>query len=316
MFWLLMRVRLLSARNVMQASWQRNPVATAFACLASVTLFGGMFLGFLIFFRFAAHLGVQTETVYQMLYFLFLFLLAGAVPFVASTLLQSADYSLLFAAPTSPRVVVAAKLLDATITNSLQFTILGIPALFACAVALDFGLMGWLLLPLVVALFVLLPALLTALGLLLALWLLGMKRLRGAVTLINVLMAVVVCLTFVVEARNLPLKLAGGTASLTSLQASMTVSPSAHAAPSHWFGDLMLALSPAYRQMAPPLAEPLGLLLLLVGGLFIGAMLLGGKLLSAATVAEEDVSRAMLSVPTSRSETQLWRRLFRRPSPP
>jgi len=65
--------------------------------------------------------------------------------------------------------VIAAKLLEATVTNSLQFTILGIPAMVACACALEVSFTGWLLIPLLVGAVCAEPALLTALGLLLLL---------------------------------------------------------------------------------------------------------------------------------------------------
>ncbi len=136
MFWLLMRTRLLSGRNVVLETWRNRPVVAMSLGVTGICLFGGMFLGFLFFFQFAKGAGVLPETIYQAFYYLFLLLFAGAVPFVASTLFQSADYSLLFAAPIPPRTVVAAKLLDATITNSLQFTIIGLPAIVAGAFAL------------------------------------------------------------------------------------------------------------------------------------------------------------------------------------
>src|SRR5207244_1535126 len=157
------------------------------------------------FLSLAATPNTLNDLVYQICYFLFLFLLAGAVPFVASTLLHAGDYALLSAAPIRPRDVVAAKLLDATVTNSLQFTVIGLPALAACAASLHLGPAGWLLMPAVVALFILLPALMTAFFLLLALSLLGMRRIRGAIAAVNAVMALGVCLTMVTQTSQIQL---------------------------------------------------------------------------------------------------------------
>src|SRR5438270_266793 len=56
---------------------------------------------------------------------------------------------------------------------------------------------------LVVGLFVLLPALTTALVLLMALACLGMRRIRSAITLVNAVMATVVCLTIVTQTSKI-----------------------------------------------------------------------------------------------------------------
>src|SRR5215468_2361041 len=122
MFPLLMKIRFQSACNVARDTLRRHPLLAAGLIFLGIGSFGAVFAGFLLFFGAAAHLhsehlNILQETVYQIFYFLFL--LAGAVPFVASTLLHSSDYSLLFAAPVPPRTVIASKLLEATVTNSL-----------------------------------------------------------------------------------------------------------------------------------------------------------------------------------------------------
>lgn len=313
MFWLLMRTRLLSGRNVVLETWRNRPVVAMSLCLAGICLFGGMFLGFLFFFRFAAGVGVLAETIYQAFYYLFLLLFAGAVPFVASTLFQSADYSLLFAAPIPPRTVVAAKLLDATITNSLQFTIIGLPAIVAGAFALRLPAWQWPLVLLLIALFVLLPALLTALALLLALAGLGMQRLRGVITLVNVLMGVGVCATFVLEARNLPFKFGGLSGQPAAFQPALhSMSPSAHLLPSAWFASVVVGL--AQREPTATI-QAVGLLLrilLLCGGLFAACMTLGGRLLSNASVGEEHQSSGHIA-PTGQDDARQLRRIVSAP---
>jgi ABC-2 type transport system permease protein len=309
MFRLLMRTRRLAAQNVIKQTWRQRPLKAALMTSGGIVLFLAMTGGFLFLFGFAARLGVLNETVYQAFYYLFLLLLAGAVPFVASTLLQSTDYNLLFAAPIPPRTVVAARLLDATVTNSLQFMVLGVPALVACAAATKLPLLAWLLAPILIALFVLLPALLTALALLLALAFFGVGRVRSAITLVNVLMGVGVCITFVLEARNLPLKLMNSASGFSALEPSLNAtSVAAHVAPSHWFAEALLALHNRFDLAG--VAATFGPLILLVGALFAVCIWLGGRLLSISNLTEESGGGSMHS---SVAQRQMWRRLFKVP---
>src|SRR2546423_15090326 len=115
MFWLLVKIRLLGLYNVTRHSFQRSPVVSVALTLSGLAIFSLMLVGFHFFLSLAASPFSLSDLVYQICYFLFLFLLAGAVPFVASTLLHAGDYGLLSAAPIRPRDVVAAKLLDATV---------------------------------------------------------------------------------------------------------------------------------------------------------------------------------------------------------
>ena len=311
MFVLLMKIRLLSAKNVLREALQRTPLVSGGMSLFGMGLFVLMYLGFLLFFHTAARLNVLTETVYQIFYFLFLFLLAGAVPFVASTLLHSSDYALLFAAPLPPRAVVAAKLLDATVTNSLQFTVLGIPAIVACASVLGLSPLLWLLVPALIVLFVLLPALITAFGLLVALACLGMKRLRAAITLLNALMAIGVCITIVLESGQMPLKPGMWINPQAAIAPAIaSTSPAAHFSPSAWFAQTLLGFGGETTNTLLGL-EALGKILLLVGLLFAGCLFLGGRLLSAANVAEEQDDGGVVS--DSGRSGNFWYRLFGAP---
>ena len=182
MFSLLVKIRLLSLWNVARYAASRHRLLTVGLTLFGIALFAAIYAGFRLFLSLVHTQDATEEMVYEIFYFLFLFLLAGAVPFVASTLLHSTDYLLLSAAPIRSRAIVAAKLLDATVTNSLQFTVIGIPAITACGAALHLASGGWIALAILVALFVLLPALITALLLLIALAVLGMRRVRSAIT--------------------------------------------------------------------------------------------------------------------------------------
>ena len=121
----------------------------------------------------------------------------------------------------------------------------------------------------------------------------GLKRLRGVISVLNALMAVVVCFTIVLEASHLPFQ--SGASGLNAALSGSGVpteiasrSPAAHAAPSALFATLLLALGGA-----PPVNRPGGLaasafVVLLVGGLYAVCVALGSRLLSAATVAEDE----------------------------
>src|SRR5436853_7336500 len=124
---LLIRVRLLSIWNVIRVSVRRSRALSAAYTLGAVLLFEGIFWGFRLFLRLGSSMpNGRDQMVHDLFHFLFLFVIAGAVPFVASTLLQAGDYLLLSAAPIPPTAITAAKLLDATVTNSLQFTVIGV----------------------------------------------------------------------------------------------------------------------------------------------------------------------------------------------
>jgi ABC-2 type transport system permease protein len=288
MFVLLVKVRLLSLWNVARHSAARHKLLSALLTCVGSALCIAIFAGFLFFLRLGGGLqhGTQ-ELIYDLFYFLLLFLFAGAVPFVASTLLHSADYLLLSAAPIRPRTVIAAKLLDATVTNCLQFTVIGIPAIAACGVALNLPLAGWPVLLLIVALFVLLPALATALLLLLALALFGMRRVRGAIATVNVLLATVVCLTIVMQINQLPIHQSLN--SMLSTPPPISARGAAHAGPSAWFANSLISISKG--EWGVGLAQ-LGWIALLIAVLYTVCMALGGKMISAASTAEEGEGQA------------------------
>ncbi len=282
-----MKIRLLSLRNTVRDALSRNAALTVLLALGGVLLFLGVLVGFLIFLRFAGTGTLLRESIFSVFYFLLLFLLAGAVPFVASTLLQSADYSLLFNAPVPPRAVVAAKLLDAAVTNSLQFMVLGVPAMVAVAWVLNFPLVGWLLLPLLIALFALLPALLTALALLLLLAAIGIARLRSILIVLNGFMALVVCVTIVLETNHLPRFREFGRYLLSSSTPPLTASPAAHLAPSAPFAEIFLRL--AHGEVGSALLG-VGGMGLMCGLLYGVCVVLGARYLTASQVTEDTSS--------------------------
>src|SRR5260221_209080 len=118
MFGLLVKIRVLSLWNVARFTASRHKLLSLGLGLFTSGLFLAIFLAFRLFLSLVHNPEDLRELIFEVFYFLFLFLLAGAVPFVASTLLHSSDYLLLSAAPVRPRAIVAAKLLDATVTNS------------------------------------------------------------------------------------------------------------------------------------------------------------------------------------------------------
>ena len=130
--------------------------------------------------------------------YVFFFLLAGSVPFVAATLFQAGDLSLLLATPVPPRALVAAKLLDAALANAGPSAALGVPALVGVGAALHLSPAGWLWLGVAVLLLLLLTPAATALLLLVATRALGVRRVRAVVTAVSVLLGLGITLLAVV----------------------------------------------------------------------------------------------------------------------
>lgn len=288
MFLLLIKVRLAIVINVARLQIRRSFWLSAGLAVLGAALFCGVFFGFLFLFKLASAMSMLREAMYQVFYFLFLFLLAGSTPFVAATLLQSSDYSILFAAPIPPRSVVAAKLVDAAATNALQFMVLGVPALVAAAFALHVSQDRWLLLPVLIALFVLIPALITAMGLLLLMKVIGSARLRSAITALNAIMATVTCLTIVMESPYLTLRPAAD--HLATVGAIGRSSAGAHIFPSAWFVDVLAGTGDLITAGGFPAMIALLKIVILVLALWSACVLLGVQLISATTMAEEGVT--------------------------
>lgn len=312
MFLLLMRVRVQSAKNALLDSMRRHPLWTALLGVLGATLFAGVFWLFAALFGFAARIRALQEISCQVFYLLFLFLFAGAVPFIASTLLQSKDYSLLFHAPLRPRAIIAAKLIDATVTSSMQFMALGVPAIGACAYALKVSVLGWATLPVIVAQFALLPILFTALGLLLLLELLGMKRMRSAIALLNVVMGLFVCVIVLKQAQRLPLHHEAFSGNLVAppVIPQIPTSPIPRLMPSAWFVSLLRALAHPAATWASALSY-FALITGINGGLFLLCIKLGERNISSASIEEGETESA--SALQSKPGGKGWHRCF--PSP-
>lgn len=286
MFVLLVKTRVRGLWNIALYSLARHPALAVGMALFGIALFVGIYYGFRLFLALMRPVSGLEELVYEVFYFLFLFLLAGAVPFVASTLLHSSDYLLLSAAPVQPRTIIAAKLLDATVTNSLQFTVIGIPAIAACGMSLALSWGWWPAVVYLVALFLLLPALVTALLLLVALAAVGIQRVRSAITTVNTIMAAFVCMTIVVQASHFQLHegLRFEARTLSSGSASRS-----YYSPSAWFAGSLIALA---QGNWPEALSRMAVLTLVVALLYAACMALGDRLVSADSLVEEDPGAA------------------------
>ena len=284
MFFLLVKVRLKSGINLICKNWEASPWVTVGLSLLGIGLTLAVYLGFYALFQLAGSLNVLNETCFQIMAYLFLFLFAGSVPFVASSLLQAGDYNLLFSSPVQTKSIVAAKLLDATVTNSLQFSALGAPAILACAVALKVGPIGIALTPLLIVLFALLPALLTALALIGLLGMLGVKRIRSVISILNGLMAAFVCVTIVIEINQLPIK-PSMEMFRTTFSATGVTSPLAHILPSSLFAEVLCNLNSHVHGSVALFA--LLKILAIVTLLFYACLAMGGRLLTAANLSED-----------------------------
>jgi len=280
-----MRVRIQSGYNAMRDAFKQRPLLSALLSLCFLGLYLLMYMVFLIIFQVAKEMDILVAAMTQVLSYLFLFLFAGSVPFIASTLLQSTDYVLLFASPIAPRAVVAAKLVDATVTNSLQFSVIGIPALIACAITAGMPAIGWLFMPIIIILFALLPALITAFGLLLLLSAVGMRRLRSAITALNAITGTVVCISVFSRfgaSKSVNMDFRTIVAEhLKSLTGSAGISSGS---PAIWFANIFYAISShEYTALFGSVVRIVVAVLLLFGA----CIALGGRLLSAASVADD-----------------------------
>src|SRR6187402_1002607 len=152
-FAVLLRARLRMLRNSAKAMTHTYRWVIAALTIAGIVLFSGIGLGCAAFVRLlqsatasgpglSQPAAVLVGHVYQ---YLFFFLLAGSVPFVASSLFQDNDLPLLLTTPVSASAVVGMKMVDATVSNSAQFFLLGLPVLVGVAWGVNIAGVSWLL---------------------------------------------------------------------------------------------------------------------------------------------------------------------------
>ncbi len=287
--WLLLALRARSAVNAVRFARPLHRLVGALLGGASLLLFVGIFAAFRVLLAAVAQTGDEAllhALVGRTFLFLFLFLLAGAVPFVSGALFAPGDLALLLAAPVRPGAVVVARLLDAAIVSSAQFVVIGLPLLVASAAGVGLPVWGWLVAFLLFLLFLLLPALLTAALLLVVARVIGLRRVRGAVALASALLAVGMCLLMVGEFAGRAGRIgAGGVAAISRSAAEGTFRLPAPPdfLPSTWASNALVALASPRPARA---FVPFGALLLAT--LFSGALavLAGRRVLLGETLLE------------------------------
>lgn len=286
MLLLLLRIRLQSLKNTALNSLKEQPLLTTALSVAGLATFGFTCVAFVWALTVAQKIEILSETVYQLAYYLHLLLLAGSIPFVASTLLLAEDYLLLFSAPIPSWSVVTSRILEAAVINSLQFSAIGVPVLVAAGIVLHYSLLAWLALVPLTFLFLLTPALLVSLGLFGLLACVGLARMRGVIGFLNVAMGAFLCLDIAIEVPHSPLfPILESRRSLYTPSFANSYSPVAHLAPSHWFAVQLLALG---GQLPLSQALPNLILLLFVNGLLFALCLFAGcRFLSSETLAQE-----------------------------
>ncbi len=233
---LLLQLRLRIARNSINEVRHRSKLLLFVIAAGIVLLALLVFAGSLTLLLIARQQNALPEIVARLCFTGFLLLLAGSVPFAASTLALSEDYPVLFAAPIQPEAAIAARLLDAAVSNSAQFAVIGLPMFPACAWIAGYSGWQWLLLTAAVFLYLTLPALLSGFILLVLLRLLGAARLRGAIAILNLLMGAVTCLAVVIEAQHLPIHF-----NAVQLMQSPAPLTAAHWPPAVWMTRLLLS---------------------------------------------------------------------------
>ena len=137
--------------------------------------------------------------VYQ---YLFFFLLAGSVPYVASSLFQDNDLPLLLTTPTPSSSVVAAKMVDAVVANSSQFMVMGVPVLLGLWWVIRVSPAGWGWCALALFLLLLVTPLLSGCLLLILARLFGMRRVRFVVMIVSIILALSITLVAVAGASK------------------------------------------------------------------------------------------------------------------
>lgn len=150
--------------------------------------------------------GLSTSSmvlIYHVNQYMFYFLLAGSVPFVASSLFQDQDLPLLLTSPIRPVIVIASKMIDAIVTNSAQFLVLGVPVLVGVCHGVQLSTSGWIWCIISIILLIILTPSITAFLLTVLALVFGMKRVRFVVMLVSVGMALSITMFAVISASRM-----------------------------------------------------------------------------------------------------------------
>jgi hypothetical protein len=206
MLLVILHYRLRAAWNAVRTSTTRQRFISAALFVASLALALGVFVGFRIIMQVRGHGPAADALTHELVYAVFLFMLAGSTPFLAATLLHPGDLDLLGSAPVRPTHMVLIRILEGALAGAVQFAPIGAPAVVAIGAGLGYTGTQWLLLAPVALALVLLPAALTATLLLAAVAALGPSRVRSAIALVNVVLGSLVCLTAVSQVTGLRLQ--------------------------------------------------------------------------------------------------------------
>lgn len=196
-----MRIRLRSVVNAVRFATPRHRLLTGLFLLGGLAVFLFIAIGFGALLHTAAQISpdLLRRISDRTIFYLFLFLLAGGLPFVSGVLLSAGDLPLLAPMPVPARAVVAVRLLEAIVTASAQFVVIGVPLLLAIAWTVNQTVLSVLLFVPLVILFLSLPPLVIALLLLLLGRVLGVRRIKGVVALTSAILSVAMCVLAVRE---------------------------------------------------------------------------------------------------------------------
>lgn len=286
-FRLLLRLRLRSLINTFQFATRGERSLLATFALGGIGLFVLVLTAGVALLQAARATGGDAllfSLVQRVAGFLFLFLLAGGIPFVASVLLSPGDLPLLSAAPVRPVVLVAGRVWDSLMAASGQFVVIGLPLLVACAVVLGVPLWTWPLIVLLLLLFTALPTLAIVLLVLGAARMLGVRRVRVVVMAASALLALAMCLFTVGEFGRRAEKTGGISVSsvLEGLQSQPAPPPYL---PATWTANALVGLaSEMPARAALPFLGIAGLTAIL---LFV-SLRVGGSVLVGETLLEGD----------------------------
>ncbi len=240
MFHVLLRYRFRALWNSVRFSTPRQRVLGVVLWALALLLAAGVYVGFLVVTMLRGVGDAGVALTHEIALSVFLFMLAGSVPFLAATLLHPGDVELLGTMPVRVRHVVAVRLLEGALAGAVQFLPIGAPAVLASVVGMGTPPLRLPLLLIPGTLIVLLPACMTAVVLLLAVHWLGYGRVRSAIAAVNVLLGAVVCVVVVSQITGL--RLQEGFHALVS----STANPSgriAYLPPWSWFGEALHALA-------------------------------------------------------------------------
>ncbi len=296
MAWTLIRYRLVAAWNAARFSTPRQRFVSFALSLVSVGLAIGVYAGFRLVMAVRGAGDAGEALTHELVYAVFLFMLAGSVPFLAATLLHPGDVALLGSAPVLPRHVVFVRILEGAAAGAAQFAPIGAPAIVACASGLGYG---WLDLPAIAGVgfaLVALPAVITATLLLACVALLGHDRVRSAVALVNILLGSLVCLTAVSQVTGLRVQegFAGLVAGSANPSGRLPYLP-----PWAWIADIMVGVGKHEGATVASAFGRVALALALFGPIAVG---LGARLLETGRLSGADeIGRRPRPSPASRA---------------